>query len=42
MSSTSKTIPILTVLAVIVAIWYAAVIWMNAPFEYDQAERGEN
>ncbi len=41
MTSTSKTIPVLTVLAVIVAVWYAAVIWLNAPFEYDQAERAK-
>lgn len=34
-----KTIPVLTVLAVIVAIWYVCVVWMNAPFEYDRAER---
>lgn len=29
----------LTIVAIIVAIWYACVVWMNAPFEYDQAER---
>ena len=34
-----KTIPVLTVVAVIVAIWYACVVWLNAPFEHDQAER---
>ena len=34
-----KTIPVLTIVAIIVAIWYACVVWMNAPFEYDQAER---
>ena len=39
MSSQGKTIPVLTVVAVIVAIWYACVVWLNAPFEYDQAER---
>ena len=39
MSSGGKTIPVLTVIACIVAIWYASVIWMNAPFERDQAER---
>ena len=37
-----KTIPVLTVVAVIVAIWYACVVWLNAPFEYDQAERQGN
>ena len=31
--------PILTVLAVIVAIWYAAAVWMNAAWTYDQAAR---
>ena len=40
-ASTSKTIPVLTVIAVIVAIWYACVVWMNAPFEYDKAERAK-
>ena len=39
MSDSGKTIPVLTVLAVIVAIWYAGAVWMNAPFERDQAER---
>ena len=31
--------PILTVLAVIVALWYAAAVWLNAPWIYDQAQR---
>ena len=31
--------PIATVLAVIVALWYAAAVWMNAQWVYDQAER---
>ncbi len=39
MSREGKILPVLTVLAVIVAIWYASVVWMNAPFERDQAER---
>ena len=34
-----KFLPVMTVLAVIVAIWYASVIWLNAPFERDQSER---
>lgn len=34
-----KTIPVLTVLAVLFAIWYACVVWLNAPFIRDQAER---
>lgn len=35
----THTLPILTVVAAIVAIWYAAVVWLNAPFEYDKAAR---
>ena len=31
--------PILTVLAVIVALWYGAAVWLNAPRIYDQAQR---
>ncbi len=34
-----STIPVLTVTAAIFAIWYASVVWLNAPFERDQAER---
>ena len=41
MNPQSKTIPVLTVIAIIVAIWYACVVWMNAPFEYDKAERAK-
>lgn len=37
--SEGKTVPVLTIVAIIIAIWYACVVWMNAPFEYDQAER---
>jgi NitT/TauT family transport system permease protein len=32
-------LPVLTVLAVIVGLWYAAVVWLNAPWVYDQAAR---
>ena len=39
MMNKGKTIPVLTIVAIIVAIWYASVVWMNAPFEYDRAER---
>ena len=39
MNARGKTIPVLTVISVIVVIWYACVVWMNAPFEYDKAER---
>ena len=41
MMSSSKTIPVLTILAIITAVWYACVVWLNAPFEYDQAERAK-
>jgi NitT/TauT family transport system permease protein len=32
-------VPVLTVLAGIVVLWYAAAVWMNATWVYDQAER---
>lgn len=32
-------LPILTVLTVIVALWYAAAVWLNSQWVYDQAER---
>lgn len=32
-------VPILTVLGVIVALWYGATVWMNAPWVRDQAAR---
>ncbi len=35
----SRAWPILSVVAAIVAIWYAAAIWMNATWTYDQAAR---
>jgi NitT/TauT family transport system permease protein len=35
----NRTLPILTVLAGIVAIWYAASVWMNSTWVYDQATR---
>lgn len=34
-----KFIPVATVLAVIIAIWYAFAVYLNAPFERDQAAR---
>lgn len=37
--ASGNTIPVLTVIAVIIAIWYASTVWLNAPFERDQAER---
>jgi len=35
----NRILPILAVVAAIVAIWYAAAVRMNAQWEYDQAER---
>ena len=32
-------LPILTVVAAIVAVWYLAAVWMNATWVYDQAAR---
>ncbi len=37
--SKGSTIPILTITAAIIVFWYACVVWLNAPFERDQAER---
>jgi NitT/TauT family transport system permease protein len=34
-----RFLPILTVICVIVALWYAASVWLNAPWVYDQAAR---
>ncbi|MDT8853662.1 ABC transporter permease subunit [Paracoccaceae bacterium Fryx2] len=34
-----SVLPILTVLGVIVAVWYGAAVWLNAPWERDQAAR---
>ena len=31
--------PVLAVVGLIVALWYAAAVWMNAQWVYDQAER---
>jgi ABC-type nitrate/sulfonate/bicarbonate transport system, permease component len=35
----TRSLPVLTVVAVLIALWYAAVIPMNATWEYDQAAR---
>ena len=35
-----KSAPVLVVLAVIVALWYAGAVWLNAAWTYDQAARG--
>ena len=34
-----KAAPVLGVLAVIVALWYCAAVWLNAAWTYDQAAR---
>ena len=39
MKMEGKTLPVLTVVAGIFAIWYACTVWLNAPFEYDKATR---
>ena len=39
--SEGKSLPILTVVAALMLIWYAATVWLNAPFEYDKAERAK-
>jgi NitT/TauT family transport system permease protein len=35
----SKSGPVLTVVGIILVIWYAASVWLNAQWVYDQAER---
>lgn len=35
----NRALPVLTVLLGILAIWYAAAVWMNATWVFDQAER---
>ncbi|MGQ0564539.1 MAG: ABC transporter permease [Gemmobacter sp.] len=32
-------LPVLTVLGILLVLWYAATVWMNAPFVRDQAAR---
>jgi NitT/TauT family transport system permease protein len=34
-----RALPVLTVLAGIVVLWYAAAVWMNSTWVYDQAQR---
>ena len=36
-----QTLPILTVLAVLVFIWYAAAVWLNSPWQVGVYERAE-
>ena len=35
----ARALPVLTVIAAILALWYAAAVWMNAQWERDQAAR---
>jgi NitT/TauT family transport system permease protein len=35
----NRVLPVLTVLAGIMVIWYAAAVWMNSTWVFDQAER---
>ena len=35
----ARAIPVLTVTLAIIAFWYLCAVWLNAPFERDQAER---
>lgn len=36
-----RALPVLTVLSALVVIWYAASVWMNSTWEFDQAERAK-
>ena len=35
----SRIAPVLTIVAIIVALWYAGAVWMNAPFQRDLDRR---
>jgi len=35
----SKSIPLLTVIAAIIAIWYVGAVWMNSPWQLDRYEK---
>lgn len=39
MTLRARVIPILTVVVAIVAVWYGAAVWLNAPWARDQAAR---
>nr|CAD6618367.1 ABC transporter permease [Rhizobium sp. TCK] len=41
MTSSSRLLPIFTIVATIIVIWYAAAVWMNAPFQRDLDRRGD-
>ena len=34
-----SVIPVLTVVGFLLALWYAAAVWLNAPWAYDKATR---
>jgi len=34
-----SALPVVTVIAVIIALWYAGSVWLNSPWVYDQAAR---
>ncbi|MEP5151722.1 ABC transporter permease [Planktotalea sp.] len=34
-------LPILTVVAAIIVLWYGAAVWLNAPWAYDKAQRAD-
>ena len=34
-----SVVPVLTVVGVLLALWYAAAVWLNAPWAYDKATR---
>ncbi|PIL15587.1 ABC transporter permease [Puniceibacterium antarcticum] len=36
-----SVVPVLTVVGAILVIWYAAAVWLNAPWAYDVAARGD-
>ncbi len=38
---TSRIGPVLIIVAAIIVIWYAAAVWMNAPFQRDLDRRGD-
>src|SRR3546814_1356823 len=37
---TTRILPVATIVVVIIAVWYAAAIWMNASFQRDLDRRG--
>jgi NitT/TauT family transport system permease protein len=39
MLARSKSLPLLTVIATIIAIWYIAAVWMNSPWQFDRYEK---